>query len=187
MGVHVVRLKVNRNRYIIAALVILSLLATMMLFGCRGKTNVTTTPVRKYEIVKVTEIIDSKGAKWEIYQIRLQLEGDAIFTVDLNLTDGDKVDCWYKLEKSPSGGSIDFQVKAGGEVIYTSAVTGANGIGSTSDRFGFTAAQAYGTSYRLIFHNKLTGKDSRETIFTEIIYPANASEEDSIFIPLETN
>jgi hypothetical protein len=177
----------GKNRYIIAALLILSILMTSLLFGCSGKSSSTTTPTRKYEIVKVTNVTDAKGAKWQIYQLRLQLEGGATFTVDLNLTDSDKVDCWYKIEKPASGGSVDFKVKAGASVIYASVAAGSTAVGNTSDRLAFTAAQANGTSYRLIFHNNLADKNSKETIFTEIFYPAKDSGEDSIFIPLETN
>ncbi|MDD5288921.1 MAG: hypothetical protein PHY28_07430 [Dehalococcoidales bacterium] len=176
----------KRNRYIRTVLVIFSLMATMMLFGCTGKSGSTSTPARKYEIVKVVQV-ESQGIKREIYQLRLELEEGARFTIDLNLVDGDNVDCWYKVEKPATDGSIDFQVKAGASVIYTSGTAGATTIGKTSDRFSFTATQAYGTSYRLIFYNNLPDKKSKETIFMEIIYPAKDSGEDSIFIPLEAN
>ncbi len=91
------------------------------------------------------DIIDSKGAKWKIYQLRLTLDGGATFTVDLNLADGDKVDCWYNTEKPATGGSVDFKVRAGNNIIYTStAATTASG-GNTSDRLPtFSAAQANG-------------------------------------------
>jgi len=131
--------------------------------------------------------MDSKGVKWQIYQLRLTLDGGATFTVDLNLTDSDKVDCWYTTEKPTSGGSVNFQVKAGANVVYTSASTGATAAVVTSDRLAFTATTATGTSYRLIFHNNLADKNSKETIYTEITYPAKDPGEDSIFIPLETN
>jgi len=39
----------------------------------------------------------------------------------------------------------------------------------------------------LVFHNNLSDINSKEVIYTEINYPANASGEDSIFIPLQTN
>jgi len=163
-----------------------------MLLGCVGKTGVTSTPTRKYEIVKVTDIVDSQGAKWKIYQLRLTLEGGATFTIDLNLTNSDKVDCWYNTEKPTSGGSVNFQVKAGTAVIYPSGTPGATAgnsaaLGNTSDRLSFTATQANGTSYRLVFHNNLADINSKESIFTEITYPNNNQGEDSIFIPIETN
>jgi hypothetical protein len=177
----------GKNRYIITALLIISIIAISLLFGCSGKASSTTSPTRKYQIVKVTDIVDSKGAKWKIYQLRLDLEGNAVFTIDLNLSVNDKVDCWYKLEKPTSGASVDFQVKAGDEAIYSSVAAGSTALGNTSDRLSFTASETKGTSYRLIFHNNMTDKASKETIFTEIIYPANSSGEDSIFIPLETD
>ena len=176
----------GKPRYIVTALLILSILTTSLLFGCIGGSSTTTTPARKFEIVKGTEVIDSKGLKWKIYQLRIELDGSATFTIDLNLTVGDTVDCWYKIEKPSSGGNVDFQIKAGTSVIYASAAP-STGVAVTSDRLTFTAAQANGTSYRLIFHNNLTDKNSKETIFVEITYPAQDSGGDSIFIPLETN
>ena len=178
----------TKSRYIITALLTLSILTTSMLVGCVGKSNSSTTSERKYQIVMAKDIIDSKGAKWKIYQLRLTLGGGATFTVDLNLADGDKVDCWYDTEQPKSGGSVDFKVRAGTSVIYSSVAASTAAVGNTSDRLPtFTAAQANGTSYRLVFHNNLADKNSKETILTEITYPAKDSGEDSIFIPLETN
>lgn len=177
----------GKNRYIITALLILSILMTSLFFGCSRKSNTTSTPTRQCQIVMVKDITDSKGAKWKIYHLRLELEGSAVFTIDMNLINGDKVDCWYKIEKPKTGGNVDFQIKAGTSVIYSSVTTGTNSGTNSSDRLNFTATQAYGTSYRLVFRNNLLDKDSKETIFTEIIYPAKDTGEDTIFIPLETN
>jgi len=181
----------KKTRYIILALLIISMLATLLITGCTGKSTTQSTPTRKYDIVKVMNIVDLQGAKWKVYQLRLTLEGGATFTIDLNLSDGDTVKCLYTTEKPASGGSVSFQVKAGTVVIYppgiTGSTTGAGAVGNTSDLLSFTAAQANGTSYRLVFHNNLADKNSKETIYTEITYPATDSGEDSIFIPLETN
>ena len=76
----------RKSRYILTVLMILSILTTSLLAGCVGKSGVTSTPTRKYDIVKVTHIIDFQGAKWKIYQLRLTLEGGATFPIDLNLT-----------------------------------------------------------------------------------------------------
>ena len=177
----------RKSRYIFTVLMIISIIATLLLDGCASKSNSTSTPARKYDIVKVIDLVDSKGANWKVYQLRLDLEGGASFTIDLNLSDGDKVDCYYKLEKPTTGGNIDFKVKAGTAIIYNSAAVPATAVANTSDRLTFSAAPAQGTSYRLIFKNNLVDKTSKQTIFTEIIYPAKISGEDSIFIPLETN
>ena len=173
------------NRYIISSILIVSLLAATLLVGCTGKTATSTTPTRVYSIVKVTEITDLQGVKLEDYQLRLTLEGGGTFPIDLNLTANDLVTCWYSVEKPTTGGSVIFQVEAGTSVIYPPAGTAATG--NTSDDLNFTATQANGTSYRLVFHNNLSNINSKETIYTEIKYPANASGEDSIFIPLQTN
>ena len=115
----------KKTRYIILALLIISMSAASLITGCTGKSSGTTTLARKYQIVKVTDIVDSKNAKWKIYQLRLTLDGGATFTIDLNLADTNKVDCWYTTEKPTTGGSVDFKVKAGTDVVYQSSVTGA--------------------------------------------------------------
>ena len=177
----------KKSRYIISSLLIVSILAATLLAGCAGQTSTSTTPTRVYSIVKVTEITDMQGVKWENYQLRLTLQGGGTFPIDLNLAPGNVVSCWYTTEKPTSGGSVNFQVEAGTAVIYPTVAAGTGAVGNTSDRLTFTAAQANGTSYRLVFHNNLSDINSKETIYTEINYPANASGEDSIFIPLETN
>jgi hypothetical protein len=178
----------KKSRLILIALIIGASLAVSTLTGCINKTaTTTTTPTRKFEIVKVMDITDSAGVKWKKYNLRLTLEGGATFTVDLNLVNGDNVDALYITEKPTSGASVDFKVKAGGAVIYTSTPSGAAVVGNTTDRLNFTASTANGTSYRFVFHNNLTDKNSKETIYTEITYPAKDAGEDSIFIPLETN
>jgi len=173
----------NKNRIIISALIILSIITTLLLFGCASRSDVTATPARKCQVVMVKDVVDANNLEWKIYQLRLELEGGATFTIDLNLRSGDRVDCWYKIEKPKTGGSVDFQIKAGTSTIYSS-VSGANEDGNNSDRLTFNAVQSSGTSYRLIFYNGSTDENSKETIYTEIIYPANTSDEDSIFIPL---
>lgn len=181
----------RKNRYIIAALLIISIITMSLLAGCTNKSTVSSTPTRKYSIVKVMNITDLQGVKWQTYQLRLTLQGGATFTLDLNLANADKVDCYYLTEKPAAGGSVQFQVKAGTEVVYpagTSSSAAASGAaGNTSDRFSITATQSHGSSYRLIYHNNQADINSNETIYTEITYPANVSGDDSIFIPLETN
>jgi hypothetical protein len=177
-----VRLKVKKNKI---AIVIVLVLVMLFALGCSGNASATTTPERSYEIVKVTKV-KSKDAQWEIYHLHLVVEGGGKFTIDLNLNDGDKVDWWYNVEKPSTGGNIDFQIKAGANVIYTST-SGTTTTTNTSDRYWFTASQADGTSYRLIFQNTLPDRKSKETIFIELIYPSKTSGEDSIFIPIDAN
>jgi basic membrane lipoprotein Med (substrate-binding protein (PBP1-ABC) superfamily) len=178
---------VRKSKYFITAILLISITATTLLVGCAGQKTTSTVPSRVYSIVKVTEITDLQGVKWENYQLRLTLEGGATFPIDLNLANGNVVSCWYTTEKPASGGSVNFQVEAGTSVIYPTGTTGTGAVGNTSDKLTFTATTANGTSYRLVFHNNLTDISSKETIYTEINYPANASGEDSIFIPLQTN
>jgi len=178
---------VKINKVIISSILIVSLLAVTLLVGCTGQTSTSTTPTRVYSIVKVSEITDLQGVKWENYQIRLTLQGGGTFPIDLNLAAGNVVSCWYTTEKPASGGSVNFQIEAGTSLIYPITATGSGAVGNTSDKLTFTASQANGTSYRLVFHNNLSDINSKEVIYTELNYPANASGEDSIFIPLQTN
>ena len=180
----------KNKRHIFTILLIISLLTTLLITGCTGKTATQSTPARTYDIVKVINTVDLQGAKWKTYQLRLTLEGGATFTVDLNLANGNKVDCLYTTEKPASGGSVQFQVKAGTTIIYppvTASTTVASAPGNTSDRLSFTATQIYGSSYRLVFHSNLVDKNAKETIYAEITFPGNDTGEDSIFIPIETN
>jgi len=177
---------VKKSKYIILSILIVSLMATL-LAGCTGQKATSTTPSRVYSIVKVTEITDLQGVKWENYQLRLTLQGGGTFPIDLNLAAGNVVSCWYTTEKPASGGSVNFQIEAGTAVIYPTGASGTGAVGNTSDRLTFTGTQANGSSYRLVFHNNLSDINSKEVIYTEINYPANASGEDSIFIPLQTN
>ena len=155
----------RKNRHVSRILLLISLLATLLLASCVGQTSITT-PIRSYSIVKTADIVD----------------------FDLNLSAGDEVTCYYITEQPELGGNIRFQVEAGASVIYPLGVTtNAADPGNTSDRFSFTAKQVDGTSYKLIFHNNLPDINSKEIIYTEINFPANASGEDSILVPLETN
>jgi hypothetical protein len=104
----------------------------------------------------------------------------------MNMMPGNEVSCWYNTEQPSSGGSVNFQIVAGNTIIYPLVATSAADPGYTSDNFSFTASQANGSSYRLIFHNNLPDINANETIYTEITCPANPSGEDSIFVPLET-
>jgi hypothetical protein len=178
---------VRKSKYIITAILLISITASTLLVGCAAQKTTSSAPTRKYEIVKVMDITDLQGVKFKAYQLRLTLDGGATFTVDLNLANGDRVDCYYITEKPISNGSVGFQVKAGTSVVYPLSATVPTTAGNTSDNFFITATQDHGSSYRFIFHNNLPDKNSKETIYTEIKYPANAAGDDSIFIPLETN
>lgn len=170
----------KKNSITILTILVLLMLVTV---GCGGSSSTTVVPEREFEIVKVGKV-NSIDGQWQIYQLSLKIEGGGTFTVNLNLSNGDKVDCYYEVEKPAEGGSIKCQVKAGDSIIYSSP-SGTAEAGNTSDRFTFTASSAYGTSYRIVFWNTLPDIKSKQTIFTEIIYPVKPSGEDSIFIPLD--
>src|SRR5208283_4635065 len=151
------------NRCMVITLLLISLIVPLSFVGCMGQTTTVTTSTRSYSIVKTTDITDLEGTKWQICQLTLVLQGGGTFTVDLNLTVNDKVNCWYNTEQPASGGNVGFQVEAGTTVIYPSGTTNSADPGNTSDNLSFNVTQADGTSYRLIFHNNVPDINSSET------------------------
>lgn len=176
----------KNNERVIAILFLISAIISLLLTGCVGQTTTVTTPTRSYSVVKTADVTDLEGTKWQIYQLSMVLQGGGTFTIDMNMMPGNEVSCWYNTEQPSSGGSVNFQIVAGNTIIYPLVATSAADPGYTSDNFSFTASQANGSSYRLIFHNNLPDINANETIYTEITCPANPSGEDSIFVPLET-
>ena len=170
-----------------AILLLTSAIVSLLLISCVGQTTTVTTPTRSYSVVKTAGVTDSEGTKWQIYQLSMVLQGGGNLTIDMNLTPGDEVSCWYNTEQPASGGSVNFKIEAGNSLIYPLVPTSSADPGDTSDNFTFTASQADGSSYRLIFHNNLPDLNANETIYTEISCPANPSAEDTIFVPLQTN
>jgi len=109
------------------------------------------------------DIIDSKGAKWKIYQLRLTLDGGATFTVDLNLADGDKVDCWYNTENRRQAEVLILKSEPEIILFIHRRQRLRPRVVILPDRLPtFSAAQANGTSYRLVFHNNLADKIRRK-------------------------
>ena len=110
-----------------------------------------------------------------MYQIKLNIPAGSEFPVLLKLGDGDKVDGKFYLEK---GNNVNFSINGNSQVYQTQKPTSGK---INSDRFSFTATQAQGSSYTLLFSNP---KDSgeRAVVFLDMIYPLKSS----IFIPLET-
>jgi hypothetical protein len=171
----------------VITLLLISLIVPLSFVGCIGQTTTVTTPTRSYSVVKATDVTDLEGTKWQIYQLSMVLQGGGTFTIDMNLMPNAKVSCWYNTEQPTSGGSVSFHIEAGDSIIYPLGTPSSADPGDTSDNLTFTASQADGSSYRLIFHNNLPDINANETIYTEISCPANPSGEDSIFVPLETN
>ncbi len=141
-------------------------LVTLSLTGCSAVSRITGLfSSSGPEIVKKADL----GTKWTMRQISLELGAGSQVPVLMKLADGDKVDGFFYLEK---GNNVDFQV-TGNSLIYKPSQD-ASGRGITSDRFSFTASQAQGTTYTLMFRNTSYSND-KGTVFLEIIYPVTGS------------
>lgn len=153
------------KRVVIVVVVMLLLLIA----GCSG-TGGSSAPA-SYEILKKTEL----ASKWRVYQVRLEIPAGAEFPFLLKLADGDKVDGYFNLE---AGVNLEFSI-SGSSQLYKSAVQGVASGKTVSDRFSFTASQAQGSTYVLIFRNG--DKKERASVLLEVIYPISGA----IFVPLE--
>ncbi len=142
-------------------------LVTLSLTGCSAVSRITgSSSSGGREIVKKADL----GTKWTMRQISLELGAGSQMPVLLRLADGDKVDGFFYLEK---GNNVDFQITAN-SLIYKPSIQDAYARGITSDRFSFTASQAQGTTYTLMFRNTSYSND-KVTVFLEIIYPVTGS------------
>ncbi len=142
-------------------------LVTLSLTGCSAVSRITgSSSSGGPEIVKKADL----GTKWTMRQISLELGAGSQMPVLLRLVDGDKVDGFFYLEK---GNNVDFQITAN-SLIYKPSIQDAYARGITSDRFSFTASQAQGTTYTLMFRNTSYSND-KVTVFLEIIYPVTGS------------
>ncbi len=145
--------------------------ASMALLGCSTISGLTYSPGPvQPKIVRSTQI----GSKWEMRHISLEVGQGEELPILLKLADGDKVDGYFYLEK---GSNIDFQIMANSMVYKPSNPNPGSTKGMTSDRFSFTATQAQGISYSLTFRNPVSAaeKESKVTIFLEVIYPSTGS------------
>ena len=156
-------------RRIIIAILLLSLLS---IAGCEEISSLTQdmTPTSSPAGLKILKSVEL-GSEWEMKQMRLEVEADDEVAILLKLSDGDKVDGYFYLEK---GEEIDFRV-TGKKLLYRSEV---------QDRFSFIASQAEGDTYTMTCRNTADedDKQAKVTLFLEIIYPIKGS----VYVPVES-
>lgn len=154
------------NKGILAIAIALS----VALLGCSQIPDLTrqSSPAST-KIVREAKL----GSSWEMRQISFEVAAGEKLPILLKLSDGDRVDGYFYLEK---GRNVDFQVMAN-SLVYKSQSPGNAPAGITSDRFSFIASQAQGSSYSLIFSNPApsTDKEAKVAVFLEVVYPASGS------------
>jgi hypothetical protein len=157
-----------RKKAIIAILLPALLLP---LLGCKEISELTqgvstSSSQASLKIEKSVEL----GSAWKMKQISFKVAAGQEVHILLKLSDGDKVDGFFYLEK---GDTIDFSI-TGKTQLYRSAA---------ANRFSYTASQAQGDTYTLLFGNTAGKDDSQKstTVFLEVLYPLKGE----IYVPVE--
>ena len=153
---------------IVIAIMMLTLLPIL---GCEELTGLTegmtqTSASTGPKILKSVEL----GSAWEMKQMRFDVAAGDEVSILLKLSDADKVDGYFYLEK---GEDINFRITGKTQLDWS----------TIPDRFSFVAEQAQGDTYTLAFRNPADEDETaaKVTVFLEVIYPLNAS----LYIPVE--
>lgn len=157
------------RKKVIVAIFLLSLLIPFS--GCEEISDLTqgvstSTSQANLKIEKSVEL----GSAWQMKQISFRVGAGEEVAILLKLSDGDKVDGFFYLEK---GDTCDFRI-TGKTQLYRSA---------EANRFSFTAGQAQSDTYNLLFRNTAEEDESQKsiTVFLEVIYPLSGE----IYVPVE--
>ena len=152
--------------------IVILILSLVVISGCEEISRFTqeSTPTSSSTDLKILKSVEL-GSEWEMKQMRFEIGAGDEVAILLKLSDGDKVDGFFYLEK---GDTIDFRI-TGKTVLYQSEV---------QDRFSFEANQDQGDTYNLTFHNTADDDDqpAKVSIFLEVIYPIDGS----IYIPVDS-
>ena len=125
----------------------------------------TSTSQANLKIVKSVEL----GSAWQMKQISFRVGAGQKVEILLKLADGDKADGFFYLER---GDTVDFRI-TGKSQLYRS---------TEGDRFSFSASQAQGDTYTLLFRNTADEDEGQSiTVLLEVIYPLRGE----IYVPVE--
>jgi len=152
--------------------VIAVILFTLLLpfSGCKEISELTqevstSSSQANLDIVKSVEL----GSSWQMKQISFRVGAAQEVAILLKLADGDKVDGFFYLEK---GDTADFRITGKSQLFRS----------NEANRFSFTASQAQGDTYTLLFRNTAEEDESKKsiTVFLEVIYPLKGE----IYVPV---
>ena len=156
------------RKKVVIAIILLTILLPFS--GCNEisqltQSSATSSSQANLNIVKSVQL----GTSWQMKQISFKVDAAQEVAILLKLADGDKVDGFFYLEK---GDTVDFRI-TGKSQVFRSA---------EAERFSFTASQAQGDTYTLLFRNTAEEDESKKliTVFLEVIYPLKGE----IYVPV---
>jgi len=154
--------------------VIIAIILSMLLLpllGCEEISELTqdATTSSSQANLKIEKSVEL-GDTWQMKQLSFRVNAGQEVAILLKLSDGDKVDGFFYLEK---GDTVDFRITAKTQLYRSDA----------ANRFSFTASQARGDTYTLLFRNTAEEDEGQKsiTIFLEVIYPLKGE----IYVPVE--
>jgi hypothetical protein len=151
----------------VSAVILLALLLPFS--ACEEISEITsgasTSSQGNLKIVKSVAL----GSTWQMKQISFKVNAGEEVAILLKLSDGDKVDGFFYLEK---GETVDFRATGKSQLFRS----------TEANRFSFTASQANGDTYTLLFRNTAEEDEGQKSInvFLEVIYPLKGE----IYVPV---
>lgn len=156
------------GKKVVIAVILLTLLLSFS--GCEEISELTqevstSSSQANLDIVKSVELDSS----WHLKHISFKVGAGQDMAILLKLSDGDKVDGFFHLEK---GDTVDFRITGKSQLFRA----------NEANRFSFTASQTQGDTYTLLFRNTAEEDESKKsiTVFLEVIYPLKGE----IYVPV---